>query len=144
MSGVNLSLFIHKIRKNKFARFFIFVLRIILGLSFIYPAIPKIMNSNFTILGKDHPVGHFFYNIESLPLYWQFLGWGQFICGVLLLTQRYAFIGNIIFLAYMMNIFIITLSLNMIGTPVITFLMLCAGFLFALWDLEKIKVMFSK
>lgn len=137
-------LLISKIRQNKYAKTVIITLRIILGLSFIYPSIPKIMNTNFTLLSKDNPVGYFFDSIERLSLYWKFLGWGQLICGLLLLTQRFAFFGNIIFLGYMLNIFIITVSLNMHGTPIVTFLMLCAGILFAIWDKEKWKVIFTK
>lgn len=141
---MNLSLFVSKLHKYRSAKLFIILLRIILGLAFIYPSIPKIMNTNFTILGKDNPVGYFFDSLERLPLYWQFLGWGQLICGLLLLTQRFAFFGNIIYLGYMVNIFFITVSLNMTGTPIVTFLMLCAGLLFAIWDIEKWKLFFTK
>lgn len=141
---MNLSLFISKLHQYKSAKLFIILLRIVLGLAFIYPSIPKIMNTSFTILGKDNPVGYFFDSLERLPLYWQFLGWGQLICGLLLLTQRFAFFGNIIYLGYMVNIFFITVSLNMTGTPIVTFLMLCAGLLFAIWDIEKWKSFFTK
>jgi len=119
-------------------------LRILLGLSFIYPALPKIANNHFTILGTDNPIGYFFDCLERLSLYWQFIGWCQLICGVLLLTQRFAMLGTIIYLAFMVNIFVITLSLRMSGTPVITFLMLCAGLVLALWDYEKWLLFFRK
>lgn len=125
-------------------RWFIVSLRIILGLAFIYPALPKVLNQSFTTISTDNPIGYFFDCLHRLPLYWEFLGWMQIICGLLLITQRFALIGAILFTGIMSNIFIITVSLQMRGTPYITFLMLMAGLLMLLWDYEKLKPLFKK
>jgi len=51
-------------------------------------------------------------------------------------------VGALIFYPIILNIFIITLSLNMAGTPAITFLMLLANTWLLLWDYDKLKYIF--
>ena len=77
-------------------------------------------------------------------IYWKFLGATQLVAGLLLVTQRYAKLGAIIFFPIIANIFIITISYNFHGTPIITGLMLLATILLLLWDWDSLKVLINQ
>lgn len=134
---------INILKKFKLSLYFITALRIILAFAFIFPSIPKLTGSSFTVLSTDSPVGFFFECLKGSGIYWQFLGVMQLITGFFLLIPRFNTLGAIIYSGIILNIFIITVSLPFYGTPYITFLMLCGGVLLLLWDYDKIKCIFS-
>ncbi|HRG08973.1 MAG TPA: hypothetical protein PLJ08_10385, partial [Cyclobacteriaceae bacterium] len=75
----------------------------------------------------------------------QFLGWSQFIAGVLMMTQRFATIGAIIFFPIILNITLITHSVNFgSGTPTVTTLMLLGTAYLLLWDYRKWIILFQQ
>lgn len=68
----------------------------------------------------------------------------QLIAGLLLMTQRFAKLGAIMFVAIVSNIFVITISnLGFSGTPIVTGLMLLATLMLVMWDWNEIKILFS-
>jgi hypothetical protein len=69
-------------------------------------------------------------------LYWQFIGWSQIVAGILLMTQKFARLGAVIFFVLILNIFVITVSYGFTGTPVVTGLMLLAVVYLLIWDLS--------
>lgn len=119
-------------------------LRVILGLSFIYPSLPKIMGERFTILGPENPVGYFFECMYATGFYWNFLGYAQLITGLLLITQRWALAGALIFMPIIINIFVITVSIGFQGTPYIVFMMMMGGLGLLVWDYKKLRPIFEK
>lgn len=135
---------INKIRAIKAARIFIVLLRIIIGLSFIYPSIPKILGHRFTILTPDNPVGYFFDAMYKTGFYWQFIGIMQIITGVLLISQRFSALGALLYFPIIVNIFVLVTSMHFTGTPIVAFFMMMAGVLFILWDYEKFVPFFKK
>ena len=85
-----------------------------------------------------------FETLYQSGLWWKFLGLGQIIAGLLLMTQRYAKLGALMFLPIISNVFIITVSYDFRGTPYITALMLLANIMLVLWDWDEIKVLLNK
>jgi len=126
---------------------FIIYLRYLIGGAFVFAAIVKIKGERFTSLdGTDSPLNSPFHLFETLyqsGLYWKFLGIGQVLAGFLLMTQRYAKLGALMFLPIISNIFVITVSYDFKGTPVITGLMLLANILLVLWDWDELKILFN-
>ncbi|MGG8496842.1 hypothetical protein ACQY1Q_10520 [Tenacibaculum sp. TC6] len=124
---------------------FIIYLRYALGFAFVFASIVKILGLRFTSSsGADFPINtswHFFETMYQSGLYWKFMGWGQLITGLLLLTQKYAKLGAILFLPIMLNIFVITISYDFKGTPFITASMLLANILLIAWDWNTLKVL---
>lgn len=117
--------------------------RYLVGGAFVFASLIKIKGHRFTQLADDaggHSPAHFFEMMYQSGLYWQFLGWAQLLAGLLLLTQRYALLGALGFVAIMANIFVITISFDFPGTPVITGLMLLAGLLLLAWDWNRLRV----
>jgi len=133
---------IKKVKSLPFFNLFTVVLRFLIGGAFLFASIPKVMGERFTQIPTDDPVGAFFECIYSLTIYWSFLGCSQIIAGLLLITQRFALLGAMIFFGIILNIYFITLSLNMRGTPTITFLMLLATIWLLIWDFDKWKYIF--
>lgn len=79
--------------KNKiWLQIFIIYTRYLIGGAFVYSSIVKIQGLRFTSVdGSGYPINspfHFFETMYQTGMYWQFLGWGQLIAGLLLMTQR--------------------------------------------------------
>jgi hypothetical protein len=119
--------------------------RYLIGGAFVFASLIKIKGHRFTQIPDDggHSVGHFFEMMYQSGLYWQFLGWAQLVAGLLLLTQRFALLGAVLFLGIIGNIFVITLSYDFAYTPVITGLMLLATVLLLLWDWNRLRVLLN-
>ncbi len=131
-----------KIKTYPIINIFTVSLRFLIGGAFLFASLPKIFGERFTQISTDDPVGAFFECIFSLPLYWNFLGWSQAIAGLLLITQRFALVGAMAFFGIILNIYFITLSLEMRGTPYVVFMMLLATTWLLFWDFDKWKYIF--
>lgn len=135
--------------KNKtLPQIFIIYLRYLLGFAFVFASIVKIQGLRFTSeSGALNPINsawHFFETMYQSGIYWKFLGYGQLIAGFLLMTQRYAKLGVILFLPIILNIFVITISYDFKGTPIITGLILVATFILIAWDWNTLKILINK
>ncbi|OSY89411.1 hypothetical protein WH52_01900 [Tenacibaculum holothuriorum] len=127
---------------------FIIYLRYMLGFAFVFAAIVKIQGLRFTAdSGASNPINsawHYFETMYQSGIYWKFIGIGQFLAGFLLMTQRYAKLGALLFLTVIANIFFVTISYDFNYTPVITGSMLLATILLIIWDWSTFKILFNK
>jgi len=132
---------IDKLRQKQWAIIFVIYLRYLIGGAFVFSSIVKIQGHRFTTdNGATAPIDspwHLFETLYQSGLYWNFLGWSQLIAGLLLMTQRYATIGAVVFFPITINIFFITISYYFAGTPIITGLLLLANIFLLLWDYNK-------
>lgn len=120
-------------------------LRYLVGFAFVFASIVKIKSMPFTSIPPTEPVGYFFEAMHQAGFYWNFLGWSQFISGALLMTQRFATVGAMVFLPIILNVFVITNALDFgMGTPVITTLMLLATIFLIAWDYKKWIILFRQ
>jgi hypothetical protein len=120
--------------------------RYLVGGAFVFASLVKIKGHRFTQMDgtvAGHNPGHFFEMMYQSGLYWQFIGWAQLLAGLLLLTQRYALLGVLVYVPIIANIFVITVSYDFAGTPVITGLMLLAGLLLLAWDWNRLRVVIN-
>ncbi len=139
--------FIERCKQQSFLQIFTIYLRYLIGGGFVIAAfgMGKFSGQQLLISSPGagietlEPLQQFFRVMSTSGLYWQFIGLTQVIAGGLLITQRYARLGAIIFFALISNIFIITLSYSFRGTPVITGLMLLATTFLILWDLNSFQ-----
>ena len=103
----------------------------------------KIKGKRFTTYSQeDAPLGstmHFFEVLYQTGLYWQFIGWAQLLAGFLLMTQRFAKLGAVVNFPIILNVFVITISMEFGGTPVITGLMLMANLLLIVWHWGELR-----
>lgn len=113
-------------------------LRYLIGFAFFPSGLTKLMGNRFTVLSTDTPIGYFFEAMYQTGFYWNFLGLSQVVAGILLMTQRFALLGALMFLAILSNIWIITISLSFTGTWIITSLMMIAVIVLLIWDHHKL------
>ncbi len=135
-------------KQNTWAQLFIIYTRYLIGFAFIFASIVKLQGLRFTAeSGAKSPINsawHFFETLYQSGIYWKFLGFVQLVAGSLLITQRYAKLGAVMFLPIIANVFIITISYDFNGTPIITGLMLLATILLLIWDWDSLKVLVNK
>jgi hypothetical protein len=111
--------------------------RILLATAFIPTGVVKLLGRPFTLLGSETPVGSFFAALHQTGLYWQFLGWMQVVAGGLILIPATSALGAFLFLGIALNIFVITLSMDFGGTPIVTGLMLAAVLFLVFWEFHR-------
>jgi hypothetical protein len=124
-------------------KLFVIYLRYLIGFAFVFASIVKIKGERFTSIPASEPVGYFFEAMYQSGFYWNFLGWAQFISGALLMSQRFSTIGAMVFFPVILNVCLITNSIDFgSGTPVITTLMLAGTMFLLLWDYKKWIILF--
>lgn len=130
------------IKGNRFMRLFTIMTRVLLAIGFMPSGLTKVLGNRFTILGIDTPVGFFFEAMYRTGFYWRFIGICQLTAALLLLIPRTATIGALLYFPIILNIFIITVSMQFTGTPFITGPMLLAGIYLLCWDYDRLKNIF--
>ena len=133
-----------ELREVRWLRWFTVLTRVLLALGFTPSGLTKVLGNRFTILGLDNPVGFFFEAMYRSGFYWNFLGVCQLTAALLLLIPRTATLGAIVYFPIILNIFVITVSMEFRGTPVITGLMLLANIYLLCWDYERLKCLFRQ
>lgn len=141
--------FLEKIKRNALLQLFTIYLRYLIGGAFIIAAIGMgKLSGGVNLLGSIGPpiqdlapIQQFFRVMHDSGLYWQFIGWIQIVAGVLLLTQRFAKLGALIFFGIIVNIFVITVSYEFTGTPLVTGLMVLATIYLLVWDLPTLLML---
>lgn len=121
--------------------------RYLLGGAFVFASLIKLKGQRFTTLsGANEPINtafHYFETMYQSGIYWQFIGLGQLVAGVLLMTQRYAKLGALVYFPIITNIFVVTISYEFSGTPIITGGMLLANIVLLLWEWGELKIFFN-
>lgn len=139
--------FIEKSKQRPLLQIFTVYLRYLIGGGFVIAAfgMGKFSGQQLAISNAGTPIEtleplqQFFRVMATSGLYWQFIGLTQVVGGGLLMTQRFAKLGAIIFFGLILNIFVITVSYSFRGTPVITGLMLLATTYLLFWDLSSFQ-----
>lgn len=120
-------------------RFFIFIywaVKIGLGLAFILSGARKLPGVKFTSIPISDPVGLFFEGMYVTGFYWNFIGYYQILAGILLMTPWWKKLTPILIFPVTINIFLVSLSLHMRGTPIITSLMILGNLYLIIWHLR--------
>ncbi len=121
-----------------FVRFTVVSLRIFLGLIFFSSGMAKLFDGQFPgIIGPvwlEDALSEY-----GLGLYARFIAYSQVIIGLLLLTQRFATLGAIMLFPMLMNIFMVTVSMEWRGTPYILFTFLVFNVILLIADFHQLK-----
>jgi hypothetical protein len=126
-----------RLRANPLAWRLVVGTRILLAAGFLPTGTIKMLGRPFTTVDTATPIGLFFHAMHQTGLYWQFLGATQVVASILLLIPAAAHLGALAFLPVMVNIFVVTISMDFRGTPVVTGLMLLACLLLVVWDYHR-------
>ena len=138
-------LMMNKLKHNIWANIFIIYTRYLIGGAFVFASLIKLKGHRFTSQsGASEPINtasHYFETMYQSGIYWQFIGLGQLLAGGLLMTQRYAKLGALVNLPIITNIFVVTISYEFSGTPIITGLMLLANIVLIYWDWNTLRIL---
>ncbi len=134
----------NQFKSNFWIQLAIVYTRFLLGGGFVFASVIKIKGKRFTTVAhEDASFGtamHFFETMFQTGVYWQFLGWCQLLAGLLLMTQRFAKLGLAFFLPIILNIYVITISMDFGYTSIITGMMMFAGLCLLLWHWGELRV----
>ncbi|MDG1528562.1 MAG: DoxX family membrane protein [Polaribacter sp.] len=136
-------LFIERIKTKTIFKLFTWFTRILLSIAFIPSGLKKLLGERFTNISVDDPVGFFFEGLYQTGIYWNFLGFMQLTCSLLILIPRTTYFAAILYLPIIININIIVISMDFRGTPIITMLMLLANIYLLVWDYKKTNAILS-
>jgi uncharacterized membrane protein YphA (DoxX/SURF4 family) len=128
-----------KVKQMYILQYFTSFNRIILAIAFIPSGMTKLIGNRFTQISTDNPIGLFFEGFYQTGFWYRFVGFAHIFAAILLLIPRTSTLGAVIFFPIVLNIAIITWSLNFQGTWVITSLMFLSNLYLICWDYDKIK-----
>jgi hypothetical protein len=136
------------IKENIAAQLAVIHTRFLVGGALVFASYIKIKGLRFTSASGElepiHSAWHFFETLYQSGFYWKFIGLSQLIAGALLMTQRYARLGALVTLPMMLNIFVITVSYDFTGTPLITGMMLLTNLALIFWDIDMVKSLLNQ
>ena len=132
-----------RIKSHTISHYFIITLRFVVGTVFIPSGLLKFQGKRFSTICSEMYQDFFFHELHETGIYWNFLGFCQLLTAFLLFTQRYTTLAALLFTGICTNIFIFTLSANMIDKVVIMSFMMLAAILLILWDFNKFCVLFK-
>jgi len=69
--------------------------------------------------------------------YWNFIGYFQILIGILIFFNRTVISSILLMMPVTINIFLVSVALNMRGTPIITALMVAGNVFLLLWHYEN-------
>jgi hypothetical protein len=108
-------------------------------MAFIPTGLVKLAGRRFTTLPSTDPVGAFLEAMYQTGVYWNFIGLSQVVAGILLLIPATATLGAVIFLPIVLNIAVLTWSLDFTGTVSVSMLMVLANLFLLCWDYDRIR-----
>ena len=114
-----------------------------LGIGFIISGIRKMPGVKFTTIPIENPIGLFFEGMYQTGFYWNFIGYYQILIGLALMTPWWQRLTPILLLPVSVNIFLVSVSLEMRGTPIITALMLLGNLFLLTWHLKYYTPIFK-
>jgi uncharacterized membrane protein YphA (DoxX/SURF4 family) len=115
-----------------------------MGLTFILSGIRKLPGIRFTTLPIENPVGMYFNTMYETGFYWNFIGYFQITVGALIFFNRFVVISSLLMMPVTINIFLVSIALNMRGTPIITTAMVGGNLFLLLWHFKNYRTLLIK
>ncbi|MEL6811193.1 MAG: hypothetical protein AAFP76_07655 [Bacteroidota bacterium] len=134
---------IENLKSRSIFRIFYWFLKISLGLGFVISGLRKMPGVKFTQISTDNPIGLFFEGMYVTGFYWNFIGYYQIVVGILLMSPWFNRLTPLLLLPVSFNIFLVSASLQMTGTPIITLCMLLGNCFLIAWHYESYQPLFK-
>ena len=123
---------------------FYWAIRVSMGITFIISGLRKLYGNKFTLLTIDNPVGSYFDAMHEMVFYWNFIGYFQIANGILLFFNRFVVLSSLLMMPVTVNIFLISITLNMKGTPFITAALVLGNIFLMMWNYDNYKAILRK
>jgi hypothetical protein len=89
-------------------------------------------------------VGAYFQAMYETGIYWNSIGVIQIVLGLLIFSNRTVVLSSFLMMPVTINIFLISVALQMRGTPLISFMLVMANLFLLLWHFENYLPILSK
>lgn len=143
-----------QLRSNGFLQHFTLFCRTTLALAFVSPGLTKVLGHPFanpvdpvTPIGELPAMAAFFEAFHSTGVYYSFVGAAQVAAALLLLSRRTALLGAVLYFPVIANICVLTVATHfgpLLGTQLLTVLMVLACLWLLVWDAHRLAPLFSR
>ncbi len=130
---------IQKSKSKRWFKWFYWFTKCAMAFGMLGSGIRKLPEVKFTQIPIENPIGMFFEGMYQTGFYWNFIGYFQLALAVLLIPERFAPLASVLMMPIVFNIWLVSASLHMTGTPMITSLMLLANVFLILWHWNNVK-----
>lgn len=126
------------LRKRRGPALAVVLLRILLGFAFLPAGLKKLIGEPFTDpanVGVFHEFLHAFF---ATGFFYRFVGGVQLVASLLMMTQRFAFAGELVFLPVLGAIFVFCWATGVVPTAIVVTLMSAGLVLLLLWEAPRL------
>lgn len=129
-----------KAKSNRWYWLFSIFCRVSLAFGFIVAGIVKIVGERFASgLSVMHPMGAYLEALHHTGYYYTFIGIAQVLAAVLLLIPRTVFLGALLYLPIIVNIWLLSFAVRFEGSIVTSPLMVLANLFLLVWHYDRLK-----
>ena len=126
-----------RFRRRRWAHLCVVILRILLAFAFVPAGLKKVLYQPFTDPQNTGPFHEFLHAFYATGAFYQFVGALQLTAALLLLSQRFAAAGALIFTPILAAILVFCWSTKVYPTAVAVTLMFFAAVGLLVWDIAK-------
>lgn len=136
--------FIDSIKRKRFLVLLYWTIRISMGFTFIISGLRKSLGIKFTTSSIGNTIGFYFAAMLAIGFYWNFIDYFQIIIGLVAFFNRFIVITTLLMMPVTTNVFLISATLKMIGTPIIIALMLLGNTFLLFWHHKTMFLFWEK
>lgn len=130
-------------REGRAWHVFAAILRIFLGFALLPAGLKKVLGEPFTDPGNVGPFHEFLHAFHATGAFYPFIGATQVLVALLLMSQRFAFVGALVMLPIVTSILVFCWSTAVYPTATVVTLMWLGTVFLILWDIERWRPVFD-
>lgn len=134
---------LEQLRQRRWARACVANLRLLIGFAFVPAGLKKVLGEPFTAAENVGPFHEFLHAFHATGFFYQFVGLLQLLAALLLLSQRWAWLGAALVLPLITAILTFCWSTAVYPTACVVSLMFLGVLTLLLWDLPRWQRVFT-
>ncbi|WP_026952053.1 hypothetical protein [Algoriphagus mannitolivorans] len=133
------------VRENKWHWYFYWFCRITLAIGFFIAGMVKITGERFASgLSEIHPMGTYLVALHHTGYYYTFIGVAQVVAALLLLVNRTALLGALLYFPIILNIWILSLAVRFDGSFISSTWMVLANLYILCYHYDRLRALWVK
>jgi uncharacterized membrane protein YphA (DoxX/SURF4 family) len=142
-SASKLVLRIEQLRQRRWAPECVASARLLIGFAFVPAGLKKVLGQPFTAAENAGPFHEFLHAFHATGFFYQFVGLLQLLAALLLLTQRWAWLGAALALPLITAILVFCWSTAVYPTATVVSLLFFGVLALLLWDIPRWRQVFQ-
>lgn len=136
-TGLELARRVQQLRQRRWAAACVAQLRLLLGFAFVPAGLKKVLGEPFTAPENVGPFHEFLHAFQATGFFYRFVGLLQLLAALLLLSQRWAWLGAALALPLLTAILVFCWSTAVYPTASVVSLLFLGVLVLLLWDLPR-------